>query len=119
MAWLCVEAGWLTLQQSALSLKPSLPLQELTQELTQPVLRRQVACGARHSCALTQAGALYTWGCNLHRQCGVPCQAGANIPAPTLVQPLGGLRVTCMAAGLHHAIVCTDAGEPLHMTCMM
>ena len=80
---------------------------------------RQVACGARHSCALTQAGSLYTWGCNLHRQCGVPCQAGANVLAPTLVQSLGGLKVTCVAAGLHHAIVCTDAGEPWHLPRMV
>ena len=83
------------------------------------MLCRQVACGARHSCALTQAGALYTWGCNLHRQCGVECQSGANVLAPTLVQSLGGLKVTCVAAGLHHAIVCTDAGEALHMPCMV
>ena len=71
---------------------------------------RQVACGARHSCALTEAGALHMWGGNLHHQCGVPCQSGVNILTPTPVPSLGGLRVTCVAAGLHHTIVCTDAG---------
>lgn len=73
---------------------------------------RQVACGARHSCALTQGGSLYIWGCNLHRQCGMPCPSGTNVLMPTLVMALGGLRVTCVAAGLHHTVVCTDAGAP-------
>ena len=72
---------------------------------------RQVACGARHSCALTLSGSLYTWGCNLHHQCGVDCPSGVNVPVPTLVLALGGLKVTCVAAGLHHTIVSTDAGE--------
>ncbi len=72
---------------------------------------RQVACGARHSCALTHTGSLYTWGCNLHHQCGVASSQGVNVPVPTLVLALGGLQITCVAAGLHHTIVCTDAGR--------
>ena len=75
---------------------------------------RQVACGARHSCAMTRAGSLYTWGCNLHHQCGVTSSSGVNVPVPTLVLALGGLQVTCVAAGLHHTIVCTDAGKSLY-----
>ena len=34
---------------------------------------------------------------------------------PALVLSLGGLKVTSVAAGLHHTIVCTDAGEILLM----
>ena len=31
---------------------------------------RQVACGGRHTCALTASGCVYAWGSNLHGQCG-------------------------------------------------
>ncbi|KAK9908348.1 hypothetical protein WJX75_006427 [Coccomyxa subellipsoidea] len=70
----------------------------------------QVACGARHSCALNKSGRLYTWGCNLHDQCGASSDAGTTLPRPMPVRSLDGLRVTHVAAGLSHTIVCTDAG---------
>lgn len=79
-------------------------------EMNRP-LHRSVACGARHSCALTTSGRLYTWGCNLHEQCGVSSGSGTTVPLPSLVASLDGLRVTSVAAGLSHTIVCTDAGE--------
>lgn len=44
----------------------------------------QVACGARHSCAVTEAGALFCWGWNLHGQCGVGAVAD-RVPQPQLV----------------------------------
>ncbi len=71
---------------------------------------RQVACGARHSCALTKSGRLFCWGCNLHDQCGVLPDAGTNVHRPMPVTSLDGLRVTSVAAGLSHTVVCTDAG---------
>ena len=41
----------------------------------------QVACGARHSCAVTEQGALLAWGWNLHGQCGVG-QVADTITSP-------------------------------------
>ena len=44
----------------------------------------QVACGARHSCAVTDSGALLCWGWNLHGQCGTGAVAD-RVPQPQLV----------------------------------
>ncbi|CAL8469451.1 g8992 [Coccomyxa elongata] len=71
---------------------------------------QKVACGARHSCALTRSGRLFCWGSNLHDQCGVLPDAGTYVHRPMPVTSLDGLRVISVAAGLSHTVVCTDAG---------
>lgn len=69
----------------------------------------QVACGARHTCALTQDGCLWCWGWSLYGQCGTGA-IGVNVTQPVQVDALCGLRVIGVDAGLGHTVVCTDSG---------
>ena len=63
----------------------------------------QVACGARHSCAVTDGGALLCWGWNLHGQCGVGDVAD-RVPRPQLVPMPPQLR--CKQVRMLHCL-CT------------
>jgi hypothetical protein len=66
----------------------------------------QVACGARHTAAVTSSGDLLCWGWNSYGQCGQgACSQAAASPA--LVAALGGLRVVAVAAGLGHTVAAT------------
>ncbi len=64
----------------------------------------QVACGARHSCAVTEAGALLAWGWCLHGQCGTGAVCG-SVPKPQLVPLPPQLRCkqacTCSMRTIH------------------
>ena len=76
--------------------------------LLQPVAA--IACGARHSAALSAAGQCFAWGWSLHGQCG----SGRSVPAvtaPALVGALGPLKCTSLAAGMGHTVVATDQGD--------
>ena len=56
----------------------------------------QVACGARHSAAISSDGRVFCWGWDLHGQCGQGTVAD-NVPAPTLVTALAGLKAVQVA----------------------
>lgn len=58
----------------------------------------QVACGARHSCAVTAAGALLCWGWNLHGQCGGG-EVMDSVTCPQLVRM--PLQLRCKQVGLY------------------
>ena len=67
---------------------------------TEPV--RRVACGMVHSCAMTQRGAVFCWGCNLHGECGQISKE--DITKPQYVEEMGGVEVQSISAGLHHTM---------------
>ncbi len=54
---------------------------------------RQVACGGRHTCALTASSRVYAWGSNLQGQCGAAAapahDAASGAAASTLSIPGG------------------------------
>ena len=68
---------------------------------------RKIACGARHSLAISHEGHLYCWGWSLHGQCAC-LEAAAGI---AIVKQLNGLNIVGIAGGLAHSLVCTDAGD--------
>eukprot|EP00850_Spirogloea_muscicola_P011088 SM000067S20365 [mRNA] locus=s67:597748:600451:+ [translate_table: standard] len=68
-----------------------------------------VACGSRHSVALTEEGEVVTFGWGLYGQCGHGTLE--DEPRPRQVTALGGVRMTAVAAGLWHTACCTEAGE--------
>ena len=74
---------------------------------TEPV--RWVACGMVHSCAVTQRGAVFCWGCNLHGECGQISKE--DIPEPRHVKEMGGVEVQSVSAGLHHTMALSGPAE--------
>jgi hypothetical protein len=59
--------------------------------------------------------------CARERMTGVDCPAGqcgtgsavTSVPGPTVVESLGPIKCTGVAAGMGHTVVCTDAGDAL------
>ncbi|CAL9046332.1 ultraviolet-B receptor UVR8-like isoform X1 [Musa acuminata AAA Group] len=67
---------------------------------------KAIACGGRHSVAVTDTGALLTFGWGLYGQCG---QGSTDDElSPTCVSSLLGVTIQGVAAGLWHT-VCTSA----------
>ena len=101
----------------------------------------QVACGERHSAAVTEDGRLFTWGRNLHGELGrgtdhsasansllhgesaaakplrpeegntASAEALASTSAPRMVTALQHVRVTSVAVGRTHTLALTDDGR--------
>ncbi|CAG9819004.1 unnamed protein product [Phaedon cochleariae] len=70
-----------------------------------------VACGRRHTLALTDFG-VYSWGSNAYGQLG----HGRHVrecPRPHPVASLASRRVVEVAAGQYHGVALTDAGRVL------
>jgi alpha-tubulin suppressor-like RCC1 family protein len=61
-----------------------------------------VACGHEHSCALTQGGRLWSWGCGLHGRLGHGAEQ--DEPAPRLCEALLGCHVRAVACGGAHTV---------------
>lgn len=84
---------------------------------TEPVLisgiaGTAIAAGARHSVCIDHQGRCYAWGSSLHGQCGT--ETGANqssVAQPTLVEALGPLVCSSVAAGMRHTLCCTSTGD--------
>lgn len=68
-----------------------------------------------HSAALTEDGALYTWGFGRGGRLGHPdahLHSGESaVIAPRLVVGLGQRSVAAVSAAKHHTLLCTTAGE--------
>ncbi|XP_076021332.1 putative E3 ubiquitin-protein ligase HERC4 isoform X2 [Genypterus blacodes] len=69
----------------------------------------QVACGYRHSHALSKGGHLYSWGQNRFGQLGLGVN-GQGIPTPQVVQSLLGIPFTQISAGGAHSFALTLSG---------
>jgi alpha-tubulin suppressor-like RCC1 family protein len=70
---------------------------------------RQVACGCWHSAALTEDGAVYTWGSCKSGQLG---QAHKNsVAAPRVVLEGVGGGVKMVACGTAHTAALTESGD--------
>ncbi|KAJ3362958.1 hypothetical protein GGF32_005098 [Allomyces javanicus] len=66
-----------------------------------------VACGLRHTAAITAAGDLYVWGANRHGQCGTGATSTAQ--ATPYRVPIDA-RVIDVACGSHHTIALLETG---------
>lgn len=69
-----------------------------------------VAAGYSHTAVITDAGELFTFGNGRRGRLGLDVEHPPRY-APTRVEALVGKRVTCVAAGDDHTVVCTDKGE--------
>ncbi|KAK0149921.1 putative E3 ubiquitin-protein ligase HERC4 [Merluccius polli] len=69
----------------------------------------QVACGYRHSHALSKAGQVFSWGQNRYGQLGLGMD-GQGLPTPQHVQSLQGIPFVQIAAGGAHSFALTQSG---------
>ncbi|XP_021757263.1 ultraviolet-B receptor UVR8-like isoform X2 [Chenopodium quinoa] len=68
-----------------------------------------IACGGRHSAAITDAGAILAFGWGLYGQCGQG--ATDDVLSPTCVSSLLGIRIEAAAAGLWHTLCKSTEGD--------
>ncbi|SPO01021.1 related to RCC1 domain [Cephalotrichum gorgonifer] len=77
----------------------------------------RIFAGFSHSFAVDRQGRVFAWGLNNFGQTGIPAEGDEERPAnphvnhPERVQSLEGIKVECIAAGLHHSAACTEDGR--------
>ncbi|XP_056902787.1 probable E3 ubiquitin-protein ligase HERC4 [Takifugu flavidus] len=69
----------------------------------------QVACGYRHSHALSKGGQVFSWGQNQFGQLGLGMH-GSSISTPQLIQSLQGIPFAQLSAGGAHSFAITLSG---------
>ncbi|KAL9677789.1 hypothetical protein QQ045_015625 [Rhodiola kirilowii] len=70
---------------------------------------KEIACGGKHSAAITDAGALLTFGWGLYGQCG---QGSTDDElSPVCATSLLGIHIQGVAAGLWHTVCISDDGD--------
>ncbi|KAJ3610820.1 hypothetical protein NHX12_022911 [Muraenolepis orangiensis] len=69
----------------------------------------RVACGYRHSHALSKVGQVFSWGQNRYGQLGLGME-GQGIPTPQHVQSLQGIPFAQIVAGGAHSFALTPSG---------
>ncbi|GAB1604494.1 E3 ubiquitin-protein ligase HERC2-like [Argonauta hians] len=69
----------------------------------------KVECGSQFSVALTQSGAVYTWGKGDYHRLGHGTDD--HVRKPRRVSALQGKKVIDIACGSLHCVACTDTGE--------
>ena len=73
-----------------------------------PPIIKSVQCGACHSLALTESGAVYMWGKNSQGQCGLGHTD--DVIRPTLVTALAIATIVQISAGWEHSVARTETG---------
>ena len=68
-----------------------------------------VACGSSHTLALTTRGAVFAWGSNAAGQCGTGDTEDRGSATP--LTWLGGVVITCIAAGDAHSCAVSASGD--------
>ena len=80
------------------------------QRLELPFRMRRIAAGGRHSAGLScDHGQCWTWGSNLHGQCGTG--KAEEVQDPCQVDCLGPLACRDIACGLFHTVCCVESGD--------
>ncbi|RWS24487.1 E3 ubiquitin-protein ligase HERC4-like protein, partial [Leptotrombidium deliense] len=69
----------------------------------------QLSCGYNHSLALTEAGQVFGFGCNLFGQLGIRTEH-ESLPKPTLIKKLAHEIIIQVACGGTHSIALTKKG---------
>ncbi|KAK4414823.1 Inhibitor of Bruton tyrosine kinase [Sesamum alatum] len=87
---------------------------------TQPTPRRvsslkarivAVAAANKHTAVVSEAGEVYTWGCNKEGQLGYGTSNSASNYTPRVVEYLKGKSFTAVSAAKYHTIVLGSEGE--------
>lgn len=75
----------------------------------------QIACGMKHSLALTNNGQLYSWGLNSDGQLGLGSDIKNEIK-PKLIGTLAGIPISFFACGGYHSIAISKSGNANRVT---
>ncbi|KAI5065917.1 hypothetical protein GOP47_0018541 [Adiantum capillus-veneris] len=87
---------------------------------TQPTPRRvstlkakvvAAAAANKHSAVLTEAGEVFTWGCNREGQLGYGTSNSASNPVPRVVEYVKGKIFCSVSAAKYHTVVLGSEGE--------
>ncbi|MCO5607570.1 hypothetical protein L7F22_061767 [Adiantum nelumboides] len=87
---------------------------------TQPTPRRvttlkakvvAAAAANKHSAVLTEAGEVFTWGCNREGQLGYGTSNSASNPVPRVVEYVKGKVFRSVSAAKYHTVVLGSEGE--------
>jgi alpha-tubulin suppressor-like RCC1 family protein len=73
------------------------------------IVYTQVATGERHTCGLTQDGAVLCWGDNTYGQLGQGAERGGRMNTP--IKVLGVTGATAISAGLHNTCAVITGGS--------
>lgn len=70
-----------------------------------------VAAANKHTAVVSEAGEIYTWGCNREGQLGYGTSNSASQYTPRVVEYLKGKSFTAVSAAKYHTIVLGSDGE--------
>ena len=74
---------------------------------------RAVACGSRHTLALTAVGEVFAWGSGTFGALGLGLQAPEEQLRPAHVRALQPDRISAIAVGVYHSSALSDGGAVL------
>ncbi|KAH7351537.1 hypothetical protein KP509_19G001900 [Ceratopteris richardii] len=69
------------------------------------------ALANKHSAVLTEAGEVFTWGCNREGQLGYGTSNSASNPVPRVVEYVKGKNFSAVSAAKYHTVVLGSEGE--------
>ena len=70
----------------------------------------QIACGLKHTLALTNNGEIYAWGSNEEGQLGLGQDIKKEVK-PKLISSLATIPIAFIACGGYHSIVVSKSGK--------
>lgn len=70
-----------------------------------------VAAANKHTAVVSEAGEIYTWGCNKEGQLGYGTSNSASNYSPRVVEYLKGKHFIAVSAAKYHTIVLGSDGE--------
>jgi RCC1 and BTB domain-containing protein len=69
----------------------------------------KVACGGFHTAAITETGAVYTWGGGEHGQLGLGDKINKTVPTP--ITTLDSYQITSITCGWSHTVALSSCGK--------
>ena len=64
----------------------------------------KISCGSNHCLVLSEAGQLFSWGCNLFGQLGLGNREEYEISKPSLIKKLAPKQIIQISCGGNHCL---------------
>ncbi|XP_027205306.2 putative E3 ubiquitin-protein ligase HERC4 [Dermatophagoides pteronyssinus] len=71
----------------------------------------KISCGSNHCLVLSEAGQLFSWGCNLFGQLGLGNREEYEISKPSLIKKLAPKQIIQISCGGNHCLALAKNGE--------